>query len=53
MAGVRIFDHLDNAPREQDHLFSRVARQMRRAPWWLVPSQWTEPPPVCGEMEWR
>ena len=53
MTRVRIFDHLDGEPREQDRLFSRVAHQMRRAPSWLVPSQWIAPLPVSGEMEWR
>lgn len=47
----RIFDHLEDAPADEDRFFSRVARRMRSSPWWHEVPEWTEPVPVAGEIE--
>jgi hypothetical protein len=44
----RIFDHLDGEP--EDRWFSKIARHMRRSPWWSRLPVRDEPKAISGEI---
>lgn len=47
----RIFDHLDGEP--EDRWFSKIARRMRRSPWWSRLPVRDEPKAISGEIAER
>jgi hypothetical protein len=49
----RIFDHLEAAPPDEAFHFSRIARAMRREPWWLHVPVFMIPRAISGEYKGR
>jgi hypothetical protein len=47
----RIFDHLDGEP--EDQWFSKIARHMRKSPWWTRLPVRDEPQATSGEITER